>query len=50
MGAYFLEQLPSDSFHNDPPPRNMVACACNPSYWGGRDQEDYHSKSVWAKS
>jgi hypothetical protein len=26
----------------------LVAHACNPSYSGGREQEDYGSKSVWA--
>jgi hypothetical protein len=25
-----------------------VAHACNPSYSGGRDQEDYSSKPAWA--
>jgi hypothetical protein len=27
-----------------------VTHACNPSYSGGRDQEDHGSKSAWAKS
>jgi hypothetical protein len=27
-----------------------VAHACNPSYLGGRDQEDHSSKPVWANS
>jgi hypothetical protein len=27
-----------------------VTHACNPSYSGGRDQEDYGSKSAWANS
>jgi hypothetical protein len=26
-----------------------VAHACNPSYSGGRDQEDYSLRPVWAK-
>jgi hypothetical protein len=28
----------------------LVAHACNPSYSGGRDQEDHDSKPAWAKS
>jgi hypothetical protein len=28
----------------------MVAHACNPSYLGGRDQEDQGSKLAWANS
>jgi hypothetical protein len=28
----------------------LVAHACNPSYWGGRDQEDSGSKPTWANS
>jgi hypothetical protein len=27
-----------------------VPCACNPSYSGGRDQEDCSSKPAWANS
>jgi hypothetical protein len=27
-----------------------VAHACNPSYSGGREQEDFGSKAAWAKS
>jgi hypothetical protein len=27
-----------------------VAQACNPSYSGGRDQEDHSSKLAWANS
>jgi hypothetical protein len=27
-----------------------MAHACNPSYSGGRDQEDHGSKPVWANS
>jgi hypothetical protein len=27
-----------------------VAQACNPSYSGGRDQEDHGLRSTWAKS
>jgi hypothetical protein len=27
-----------------------VAHACNPSYSGGRDQEDHSSRPAWAKS
>jgi hypothetical protein len=27
-----------------------AACACNPSYSGGRDQEGHGSKSAWANS
>jgi hypothetical protein len=27
-----------------------VAHACNPSYLGGRDQEDHSSKPAWANS
>jgi hypothetical protein len=27
-----------------------VACTCNPSYLGGRDQEDCVSKTTWANS
>jgi hypothetical protein len=27
-----------------------VAHTCNPSYSGGRDQEDYSSKPAWANS
>jgi hypothetical protein len=27
-----------------------VARACNPSYSGGRDKEDYGSKPAWANS
>jgi hypothetical protein len=27
----------------------LVAHACNPSYSGGRDQEDYSLRPVWAK-
>jgi hypothetical protein len=29
---------------------NWVAQACNPSYLGGRDQEDHSSKPAWANS
>jgi hypothetical protein len=28
--------------------RALVAHACNPSYSGGRDQEDHSSKPAWA--
>jgi hypothetical protein len=28
--------------------RELVTHACNPSYSGGRDQEDHHSKSAQA--
>jgi hypothetical protein len=28
----------------------LVAHACNPSYSGGRDQEDHVSKPAWANS
>jgi hypothetical protein len=28
----------------------QVAHACNPSYSGGRDQEDYSLKPAWANS
>jgi hypothetical protein len=28
----------------------LVAHACNPSYLGGRDQEDRGSKPAWANS
>jgi hypothetical protein len=28
----------------------LVAHACNPSYSGGRDQEDCSSKPAWANS
>jgi hypothetical protein len=28
----------------------LVAHICNPSYTGGRDQEDHGSKPVWANS
>jgi hypothetical protein len=28
----------------------VVAQACNPSYFGGGDQEDYSSRPAWAKS
>jgi hypothetical protein len=28
----------------------LVAHACNPSYSGGRDQEDHSSKTAWANS
>jgi hypothetical protein len=28
----------------------LVAHSCNPSYSGGRDQEDHRSKPVWANS
>jgi hypothetical protein len=28
----------------------LVAYACNPSYSGGRDQEDWGLKLVWANS
>jgi hypothetical protein len=28
----------------------LEAQACNPSYSGGRDQEDFHSKSVWTNN
>jgi hypothetical protein len=28
----------------------MVSCTCNPSYSGGRDQEDQGSKLAWANS
>jgi hypothetical protein len=30
--------------------RASVAHACNPSYSGGRDQEDHSSKPAWANS
>jgi hypothetical protein len=30
--------------------RELVAHACNPSYSGGRDQEDQGSKSAWENS
>jgi hypothetical protein len=28
----------------------LVPHACNPSYSGGRDLDDYGSKSIWANS
>jgi hypothetical protein len=28
----------------------LMAHACNPSYLGGRDQEDHGSRPAWAKS
>jgi hypothetical protein len=28
----------------------MVAHVCNPSYLGGRDQEDHGSKPIWENS
>jgi hypothetical protein len=28
----------------------LMAYACNPSYSGGRDQEDYGLKPAWANS
>jgi hypothetical protein len=30
--------------------RVLVAHACNPSYSGGRDQEDHSSKPSWANN
>jgi hypothetical protein len=30
--------------------RALVAHACNPSYSGGRDQEDHRLKPAWANS
>jgi hypothetical protein len=29
---------------------SLVAYTCNPSYLGGRDQEDHSSKPAWANS
>jgi hypothetical protein len=39
-----LVPTPSDIF------QSPVAHACNPSYLGGRDQEDHSLKPAWANS
>jgi hypothetical protein len=42
--------LPEERLKNIFPVQVLVAHACNPSYSGGRDQEDRSSKPAWANS
>jgi hypothetical protein len=54
--SYHLSHVPSPSYNAFPgletrlQSRVPMAHACNPSYSGGRDQEDRSSKPAWANS